>query len=393
MVSEPGFRLDTIRWAPRFPRLGGSLFLACVAAVVLPTSIALFNGRRTQPRAIDLSATQHLAHDGPAGAGFGAPVVNHPRLSDDATAGMVWVPGGTFWMGGNDRDSRDAGPAHRVTVGGFWMDHTEVTNRQFASFVKATAYVTVAERAPSPEDFPGVPVSKLVPGSAVFTPPARPVSLDDHLQWWRYVPGADWRHPLGSGSNLDGKDDFPVVHISYSDAEAFARWAGKRLPTEAEWEFAARGGLDRKRFVWGDSIATDGRAMMNAWQGRFPVQDLATDGFNAPAPVATFPPNGFGLYDMAGNVWEWCADWYRPGYVISGPEPLLDPRGPASSFDPDDPGVPKRVQRGGSFLCSEDFCTRYRPGARGKGEPNSSAGHIGFRCVRSDNSSQAANVP
>jgi formylglycine-generating enzyme len=392
LVSDPSFHLDRIRWGPCFPRFGGSLFLACVATILLPVGIGFLNGRRTQAPAANLGAAQNMFRDGPLGIGFRALAVNPPVRSDDAPGGMVWIPGGTFWMGGNDRNTTDAEPAHRVAVGGFWMDQTEVTNRQFATFVKATGYVTVAERAPDPKDFPGIPVTKLVAGSAVFAPPARPVPLVDHLQWWRYTPGADWRHTLGKGSNLDGKDDFPVVHISYLDAEAFARWAGKRLPTEAEWEFAARGGLDRKRFVWGNSIEPDRKAKMNVWQGRFPVQDLAADGFHGAAPVANFPPNGYGLYDMAGNVWEWCSDWYRPGYAISGPEPLLDPHGPISSHDPDEPGVPKRVQRGGSFLCSEDFCTRYLPGARGKGEPNSSACHIGFRCVRSNNSSPRSNV-
>jgi len=296
---------------------------------------------------------------------------------------MVWIRGGTFWMGGNDASTSDAEPVHRVTVTGFWMDQTEVTNRQFATFVRATGYVTVAERQPDLADFSGVPASAVVPGLAVFTPPGQPVSLGDHLQWWRYVPGASWNHPNGPGSGIEGKDDFPVVHISYADADAFARWAGKRLPTEAEWEFAARGGLDRKKYVWGDSIEPEGKPRMNVWQGRFPLQDLAADGFRGPAPVASFPANEFGLYDMAGNVWEWCSDWYRPGYGISDQEPLHDPQGPSSGYDPDDAGVPKRVQRGGSFLCSKEYCTRYLPGARGKGEPNSSASHIGFRRVRS----------
>jgi formylglycine-generating enzyme required for sulfatase activity len=296
---------------------------------------------------------------------------------------MVWVPGGTFWMGGNDRSTQDAGPPHMVTVDGFWMDRTEVTNRQFAAFVRATRYVTIAECKPDPKDFPGAPEENLVPGSVVFTPPGAPVSLDNHLQWWKYVHGASWRHPEGPGSSVEGKDDYPVVHVAYPDAEAYAAWAGKRLPTEAEWEFAARGGLDRKRYVWGDAREPDGKPMMNHWQGRFPVQNVAADGFDRVAPVGSYSANGFGLLDMAGNVWEWCSDWYRPGYEVDGPGPAVNPKGPTTSHDPMEPGVPKRVQRGGSFLCSDTYCTRYLPGARGKGEVDSGASHVGFRCVRS----------
>jgi len=302
-----------------------------------------------------------------------------------APAGMVWVPGGTFWMGGNDPSTTDADPPHRVSVDGFWVDRTEVTNRQFAAFVGATGYVTVAERKPDVGDFPGVPAEKLVPGSIVFTPPSRPVPLTDHLAWWAYVPGANWRHPDGPDSSLNGKDDHPAVHVCHDDAVAYARWAGKRLPTEAEWEYAARGGLDRKKYGWGDSAQPDGVPRMNTWQGRFPVENAAADGFALVAPVGTYPPNGFGLLDTAGNVWEWCADWYRPDYEVSGDgsEPARNPQGPATSHDPAEPGMPKRVQRGGSFLCSDQYCTAYLPGARGKGAVDSGTSHAGFRCVRS----------
>ena len=300
-----------------------------------------------------------------------------------APEGMAWIPSGTFWMGGNDPSAEDSEPAHRVTLDGFWMDRTEVTNRQFAAFVAATGYVTVAEKAPDPKDFPDVPREKLVAGSAVFTPPEKPVGYDDALAWWRYQPGADWRHPEGPGSSVEGRDDYPVVHVGFDDAEAYAKWAGKRLPTEAEWEYAARGGLDRKKYVWGDAIEPGGLPRMNHWQGRFPVENARADGFDRLAPVKSFPPNGFGLYDTAGNVWEWCADWYRPGYEVDGQGPVHDPKGPDSSHDPMEPGVPKRVQRGGSFLCSELYCTRYLPGSRGKGAVDSGASHVGFRCARS----------
>jgi formylglycine-generating enzyme required for sulfatase activity len=296
---------------------------------------------------------------------------------------MVWVPGGTFWMGMPDAPSGDAEPVRLVRVDGFWMDRTEVTNRQFAEFVRATGYRTVAERPLDPKDFPGAPKEKLVPGALVFTPPTEPVPLDNALAWWRYVPGASWRHPEGPETSIEGRDNDPVVQACYEDAEAFARWAGKRLPTEAEWEFAARGGLDRKRYVWGDALLPDGRWRVNNWQGRFPDRDLAADGFKGLAPVASFAPNGFGLFDMAGNAWEWCSDWYRPGYEFDGSIPMVNPKGPPSSHDPMDPGAPKRVQRGGSFLCSDLYCTNYLPGARGKGAVDTGASHVSFRCVRS----------
>jgi formylglycine-generating enzyme len=293
---------------------------------------------------------------------------------------MFWVPGGTFWMGADDASMPDAKPVHEVSLSGFWMDRTEVTNRQFARFVKETGYRTIAERQPDAKDFPDAPPKKLVPGSIVFTPPVGRVSLEDPLVWGRGVPGANWRHPEGPESNIDGKDDYPVVQICWYDAVACANWAGKRLPTEAEWELAARGGKVRSRYVWGDDPLPGGKRQANIWEGHFPDQNSADDGFARTAPVATFPPNGFGLYDIAGNVWEWCSDWYRPGY---DPSQRLDPSGPNSSYDPGEPGVAKHVQRGGSFLCSDQYCTNYLPGARGKGAPDSAASHVGFRCVLS----------
>ena len=296
-----------------------------------------------------------------------------------APEGMSWVAGGELWMG--DNDFPDARPVHRVTVDGFFMDKTEVTNAQFARFVRETGYLTVAERAPDPKDFPGVPASDLKAGSIVFSPPNHAVDLNNHLQWWNYVPGASWKHPEGPASNIEGKDNYPAVHVCYDDAIAYAKWAGKRLPTEAEWEFAARGGLDRKPYTWGDEQKPGGRWPANIWQGRFPAENTAEDNFPRTAPVASFPANAWGLHDLAGNVWEWCADWYRPDYYVNSP--ARNPSGPADSFDPAEPGLPKRVQRGGSFLCSDLYCVRYRPGSRGKGETSSGASHLGFRCVKS----------
>ncbi|HEU5118605.1 MAG TPA: formylglycine-generating enzyme family protein [Isosphaeraceae bacterium] len=310
------------------------------------------------------------------------PTPDAPSLKPPGPApeGMVWIPPGTFWMGGNDPNMTDTQPTHRVMLDGYWMDQSEVTNAEFAQFVKATGYKTVAERKPDPKDFPGAPPENLVPGSLVFTPPDYEVPLENHYVWWSYIPGADWRHPEGPDSSIEGKDNYPVVQICWDDAVAYAKWAGKRLPTEAEWEYAARGGLDRKRYTWGDELNPKGRWMVNNWQGRFPWENTREDAFPTTAPVRSFPANGYGLFDMAGNVWEWCSDWYRPDYYKESP--TKNPKGPSSSFDPNEPNLPKRVQRGGSYLCSDLYCVRYLPGARGKGEPSSAAPHIGFRCVK-----------
>jgi formylglycine-generating enzyme required for sulfatase activity len=298
---------------------------------------------------------------------------------------MVWIPGGAFAMGSDDESMSDARPVHRVTLDGFWMDRTEVTNRQFERFVRETGYVTVAEKAPDPEAFPGAPKELLVPGSLVFSPPVGRVSLDDHLAWWRYVPGANWKHPSGPESSIRGLEDHPVVQVCWDDAVAYARWAGKRLPTEAEWEYAARGGLEGKRYCWGDDLMDGKTWRVNNWQGLFPNENLVEDGFPGTAPAGSFATNGYGLSDMAGNVWEWCADWYQANY---DPTPARNPTGPDSSHDPAEPGIPKRVQRGGSFLCSDLYCVRYLPGARGKGATDSGASHVGFRCVLSPRSPQ-----
>jgi formylglycine-generating enzyme required for sulfatase activity len=325
---------------------------------------------------------------------FAATVVNAAPASGPAPKGMVWIPGGEFSMGstvesegicGLPGTTRDALPVHRAYVDGFWMDATEVTNEQFEEFVKATGYITIAERTPTKEEFPDAPPENLVAGSTVFTPTPGPVPLNDYFQWWRYQHGANWRHPDGPGSDLEQKEKYPVVHIAFDDAVAYAKWAGKRLPTEAEWEFAARGGETGKLYAWGDEFHPSGKFMANTFQGRFPVKDEGKDGFAGIAPVAKFPPNRYGLYDIAGNVWEWCSDWYRPDYYAQL-APLGDvarnPKGPDTPFDPAEPTEKKRVHRGGSFLCTDQYCTRYLVGTRGKGEITTGSNHVGFRCVK-----------
>jgi len=325
-----------------------------------------------------------------------------------APAGMVWIPGGEFSMGskdprgdicGGNEPMDDARPVHRVQVDGFWMDRTEVTNAEFARFVAATKYITVAERPLKASDFPGVPAAQLAPGSIVFTPPGAAVPLDNVLRWWAWVPGANWRHPEGPASNLDGRDNFPVVHIAYEDAAAYAAWAGKDLPTEAQWEFAARGGLSGNAYAWGNELNPGGKWMANIFEGHFPNENTRVDGFAGAAPVASFPANGYGLHDVAGNVWEWCKDWYLPqsanaalrtntGLAAANNGAALlvlkNPTGPtqAESFDPAEPGMAKRVQRGGSFLCTDQYCTRYMVGTRGKGAPDTGSNHAGFRCIK-----------
>ena len=292
-------------------------------------------------------------------------------------------------LGMNDvgmKATEDSRPFHRVYVDGFWMDATEVTNAQFAKFVQATGYVTVAEHAPRAEDFPGAPPENLVGGGVVFSPPNHPVPLNDHFQWWSYVKGADWRHPEGPSSSVAGRDKYPVVQVAYADAAAYAKWAGKRLPTEAEWEFAARGGLTGKLYPWGDEFRPSGKTMTNSYQGHFPDRDTGEDGFRGLAPVAQFPPNGYGLYDVAGNVWEWVTDWYRPDYyaeLAASGGVARNPSGPQTPYDPAEPKEKKRVHRGGSYLCTDQYCSRYMVGTRGKGEESTGTNHLGFRLVRS----------
>jgi len=333
-----------------------------------------------------------IAESAPNSAGF-KPTVANSESQSRSQEGMVWIPGGEFSMGSTVESesmcglpgvTRDALPVHRVYVDGFWMDATELTNEAFEKFVEATGYITVAERTPTKEEFPDAPVENLVAGSTVFTPTSQAVQLNDYLQWWRYQKGANWRHPEGPESSIKGRENYPVVQIAYDDALAYAKWAGKRLPTEAEWEFAARGGLTGKLYAWGDDFRPNDKAMANTYQGKFPVKDTGADGFAGIAPVRSFPPNGYGLYDIAGNAWEWIGDWYRADYYeqLAKGGVARNPRGPDSSFDPAEPGVKKHVQRGGSFLCTDQYCTRYMVGTRGKGETSTASNHVGVRLVK-----------
>lgn len=331
-----------------------------------------------------VSASQHC-DTGIGSARFGKQSALAATLPE-----MVRIPSGTFWMGANDPAMHDALPIHKVTVSGFWMDITPVTNAQFAKFVDATGYVTVAERPLDEMLYPGVPKENLVAGSVVFREPSHAVTLNAHEQWWAFVPGASWRHPEGPESDLTDRSDHPVVQVAYDDVLAYAKWAGKRLPTEAEWERAARGGLDRKPYVWGDEFMPGGQHMTNTFQGDFPHHNSAEDGYVATSPVRSFSANGYGLYDVAGNVWEWVSDWYRPDHYHARTalaRAVINPQGPSTSFDPQEPSVPKRVQKGGSYLCTDQYCTRYMPGTRGRGDPETATNHVGFRLVRDDTGS------
>jgi formylglycine-generating enzyme required for sulfatase activity len=305
-------------------------------------------------------------------------------LPDDANTGeMVFIAGGTFRMG-SDHHYPEEAPSHRVSVDGFWIDRTPVTNRQFEQFVNATGHVTEAEIVPDAGDCPGAVNEMLYAGSLVFSPLPRITDLTDRRQWWNFVRGADWRHPCGPDSNIEGRDDHPVVHVACSDAAAYARWAGKDLPTEAEWEFAARGGLEGAEFAWGDALMPGGRRMANIWLGTFPVRNPGADGLTL--PVTAFPPNGYGLYDMIGNVWEWTSDWWSPRHLADAAKPWRIPRNPRgasaeASRDPGQLGVPRKVLKGGSHLCAPNYCRRYRPAARHAEPVDTSSGHVGFRCV------------
>jgi formylglycine-generating enzyme required for sulfatase activity len=299
----------------------------------------------------------------------------------------VKIPGGTFLMGSEDFYPEEA-PVHRVTVDGFWMDRHSVTNTEFARFVDASGYVTLAERVPKARDYPGARADLLVPGSLVFRKPPHRVDLRDIGNWWAYVPGADWRHPEGPGSSLEGREAHPVVHVAYEDAKTYAAWAGKSLPTEAEWEYAARGGLEGAAYPWGDHFAPGGRMMANTWQGEFPWENRCTDGYEGTSPVGAFPPNGYGLYDMVGNVWEWTMDWYQHRHQRAAPNArrvLVNPRGGRKerSYDPaqSEIRIPRKVLKGGSHLCAPNYCLRYRPSARLPQPVDTSTCHLGFRCV------------
>jgi formylglycine-generating enzyme required for sulfatase activity len=300
--------------------------------------------------------------------------------------GMVWIQGGTFRMGSANFYPEEA-PVHDETVDSFWIDAYEVTNEAFSRFVNETQYVTVAERPPKAEDYPGAPPEALVAGSLVFHKTRGPVDLRDWSQWWSYVHGAQWRHPEGPGTDLEDRMNHPVVHVAYEDVQAYAQWAGKALPTEAEWEYAARGGLEGARFVWGDEMEPHGKVLANTWQGDFPWQNLLKDGYERTSPVGAFPPNGYGLYDMAGNVWEWTSDWYRAKHIatpgtsccsVSSPRAAVE-----GSYDPAQPHVhiPRKVLKGGSHLCAPNYCLRFRPAARSPQMIDTGMSHLGFRCI------------
>jgi len=308
------------------------------------------------------------------------------RMSKTATAAsasaqrqtggdMVWISSGTFLMG-SDRHYPEEAPAHSVHVSGFWIDRTPITNREFRRFVEATGYVTFAEIAPDAKDYPGALPHMLKAGSLVFTPPGRPVDLHNFANWWQFQFGANWRRPYGPGSSIMGMGEHPVVHVAYRDIEAYVRWVGKSLPTEAEWEFAARGGLEGAEFAWGDELAPDGRHLANTWQGEFPWQNLLEDGFEGTAPAGSFPPNGYGLHEMTGNVWEWTTDWFAG-------DRSAESCCAADSYDPAQPQfrIPRKVVKGGSFLCADSYCLRYRPSARRPQMLDTGMSHIGFRCI------------
>jgi formylglycine-generating enzyme required for sulfatase activity len=307
-------------------------------------------------------------------------------MTDTPPDGMVHIPGSTFRMG-SDRHYPEEAPVHRVSVDAFWIDRTPVTNREFAGFVHATGYVTFAETPPDPRDYPGALPEMLYAGSLVFTPPLRVANLRDWGQWWSFLKAADWRHPYGPGSSLDGLDDHPVVHVAFADAQAYAQWVGKALPTEAEWELAARGGLQDTEFAWGDELTPGGKHMANTWQGNFPVENLEADGFPRTSPVTAFPANGYGVRDMIGNTWEWTADWYTTKHQAEPAKACCIPSNPRgggeeSSYDPNQPiKIPRKVIKGGSHLCAPNYCRRYRPAARHAEPIDTSTSHLGFRCV------------
>jgi formylglycine-generating enzyme len=303
------------------------------------------------------------------------------------TATMVYVPGGTFRMG-SDKHYPEEAPSHRVTVDSFWIDNTPVTNRQFKEFVRATSHVTFAETVPDPKDYPGSLPGMIFAGSLVFTPPNRPVNLRNWGEWWTLLKGANWRHPYGPKSNINALDNHPVVHVAYTDALAYAKWAGKDLPTEAEWEFAARGGLDGAEFAWGDEFTPGGKHMANTWQGNFPHENKCDDGFERTSPVLSFPPNGYGVHDMIGNVWEWTSDWWSAKHEPDAQKACCIPENPRggredASYDPCQPDIkiPRKVIKGGSHLCAPNYCRRYRPAARHAEPIDTSTSHLGFRCI------------
>lgn len=396
------------------PRLRPSLLgspaiklLVCLIVSAIAVVVAsVYDGGSSPRQTPEISATSPVSEED-ARAGFAPTILNTTAAPSPAPEGMVWIPGGEFSMGSDSESeslcgmpgtTRDAQPIHRVSVDGFWMDSTEVTNEQFARFVEATGYITVAEQKPTQAEFPTAPPENLIAGSTVFTPTDTPVPFDNYFQWWNYVAGADWQHPTGPDSNLEGRDKYPVVQVVYEDAVAYAKWAGKRLPTEAEWEFAARGGTAGDTYVWGRELKPGGKFQANIYQGEFPLVhgDTGEDGFRGIAPVAQYGKNPFGLYDMAGNVWEWTSDWYRADYYQTLSKQggvARNPPGPETPYDPAEPTEKKRVHRGGSFLCTDKYCTRYIVGTRGKGEVRTGSNHLGFRCVKDRSEPPSAKSP
>jgi formylglycine-generating enzyme len=319
----------------------------------------------------------------------GASTLARPPALEQPSArhGMVWIPGGSFRMG-SDHHYADEAPAHRVTVDGFWIDSIPVTNSKFRKFVSATGYVTMAETAPDPKDYPGALPEMLRTASLVFQPPKQAVDTQDWNRWWTYKFGANWKRPYGPRSSISGLHDHPVVHVAYKDALAYAEWASKDLPTEAEWEFAARGGLEGAEFAWGDELLPAGKPMANTWQGKFPHENLKLDGYERTSPVTAFPPNGYGIHDMIGNVWEWTSDWYSDNHPADAAKSCCIPQNPRgggeeASYDPCLPNIriPRKVLKGGSHLCAPSYCRRYRPAARHPEPVDTSTSHVGFRCI------------
>jgi sulfatase modifying factor 1 len=313
------------------------------------------------------------------------PSTNDAESGTSLHESMVWIPGGAFTMG-SDKHYPEEAPVHEAIVNGFWIDKYTVTNEQFEHFIEATGYITSAERSPNPESYPGAKPEMLQPASVVFVKPAQRVDLRNHYNWWSYVPGANWRHPEGPASSIEGREQHPVVHIAYEDAEAYAKWSGKELPTESEWEFAARGGLQGAPYAWGEVFAPDGNQMANTWQGEFPWQNLLVDGFERTAPVGQFPANGYGLYDMIGNVWEWTTDWYAAHHPAAKPccgGTIHKGSEQDESYDPRTPNVriPRKVIKGGSFLCAPNYCRRFRPAARMAQPVDTSTCHVGIRLI------------
>lgn len=366
-----------------------NIFIASIIAFSLSC-----NDRKTNGQSVINSDSVHSCIPTPDRfADAGTDVSSIVNNGDTSITGMAYISGGTFMMGGDNKQaSADEYPKHSVQVNAFWIDVTEVTNAQFQKFVEATAYITTAERKPDWEELkktlpPGThkpPDSLLIPASLVFKPTSGPVDLNNNNEWWNWVPGADWKHPEGPESSIKGRENFPVTQVSWYDAMAYSKWAGKRLPTEAEWEFAARGGLVNNIYSWGNEHVNSGKPKANSWEGKFPYYNEKKDGFITVAPVKSFDANSYGLYDMAGNVWEWCSDWYGANYykTLSVTTATINPKGPERSADPEDPYTPKKSLRGGSFLCNESYCSGYRVARRMKSSPDTGLQHTGFRCVK-----------